>query len=400
MVAIAYLVFKTATLAAEPGYDFRYLWVAGRMWLDGLNPYEPQYQQVGAALISQGHVPLQWVYPPSWWLICTPLGLLDLKHANVAWNVLNIILLIAGSLLITRSYRAAFPDEKVVLPGLGDLLAGRVDATAAHLLVMAALQATMLVFAAGQTSILIYFGVAAVLYGLTTNARWWTVIGLVIVFLKPQIGLILAASVFFHGSLLRREIITAAIISALLATPALLADPGSPLAFVRSVATYDAMTAANLPQAMTGLRLVVWELAHLDIGNMAAAAITAGAAVAVGLGPLRPADGAPLAVRGWQLISLAVGLTAALGPLHYYDFVLIGTLLFPMLAARAAWRWAGIVGVVLIFRADDLGKATGLYDPQVPIFEGSILSTVGAFLMCAALWSAIRYWRSLPATRA
>jgi hydrogenase/urease accessory protein HupE len=56
--------------------------------------------------------------------------------------------------------------------------------------------------------------------------------------------------------------------------------------------------------------------------------------------------------------------------------------------------WAGLVGAALIARADWLGKLTGFYDPDVPIFEGSILSSVGAALLLIAMLDAVRLNRS------
>lgn len=392
--ALAYLSFKLIALAAEPGYDFRYLWVAGKMWAEGVSPYDAAYQQVGAAAISSGHVPLKWVYPPSWWVIVTPLGLLDLKSANLVWNGINIVLTLAASVLLALAYKRTFPDQRLPTPLLNALFQHVSTLAALHVFFMAALEATAIVMSVGQTSTVIYFGVAALLYGLSGGGRAWAVAGLALVFLKPQIGLVFGVVLLFQGRDLRRQVIVAGFLSLALAAPALLSDPMAPLAFVQNVAAYDGMTIANLPQAMTGLRLLVWEGFETDLGNTAALLITLALALVLSLGPLRPAPEAAPSVRAWQLVAIIVALIVSLGPLHYYDFVLVGVLVFPMLAAGPLFQLLALVGTAMILRADQVGAATGLYDPKVGIFEGSLLSTWGALLILPAIWSAASAWRA------
>ena len=56
-IATIYLVWKVIGAAALPGYDFKYLWIAGRMWWEGLNPYGPEFERFAAALRLEGDGP-------------------------------------------------------------------------------------------------------------------------------------------------------------------------------------------------------------------------------------------------------------------------------------------------------------------------------------------------------
>lgn len=41
LLAAAYLGFKVWQLTGRlPGYDFRFIWVAGKVWAQGANPYD------------------------------------------------------------------------------------------------------------------------------------------------------------------------------------------------------------------------------------------------------------------------------------------------------------------------------------------------------------------------
>lgn len=66
------------------GYDFRYFWVAGRVWLEGMSPYGPDLPRLSAAMIPEGHVPQIWPYPPSLWL---PTAVPALFPFETAWRV-------------------------------------------------------------------------------------------------------------------------------------------------------------------------------------------------------------------------------------------------------------------------------------------------------------------------
>jgi hypothetical protein len=258
-----------------------------------------------------------------------------------------------------------------------------------HFFGTAALEATALTLAVGQTSLLVLFGVALLLFGASRASLPLAVAGLAVIFLKPQIGIVFLIVLPFLGAWARRLVLSAIAVSAALALPALIVDPYALLDFVRNVAAYDGFTDANLPQAMTGLRLAVWELLGRDIGNIAAAGVTVAAALLLVLGPFRLTGAAGSHVRVWQSVTLIVAVMAAIAPLHYYDFVLVVALVPTLLLARGPALIAGLTGGALILRADWLGKLTGLYDPEVAIFEGSILATIGGTLLLVAAADAL-----------
>ncbi len=394
-MAGAWYLCRVALLAAdEAGYDFRYNWLAGRLWLQGVSPYLPGYQEAGTALIVRGHVPELWVYPPNWWAISTTLGLTGLAEANVAWNLMGVGLAALSSVMLVRAFLRCRREHVLPLPVVGDVFDWGWALVLLHFFATAGLEATALTLAIGQTSLLVLFGVSLLLYGASRARLPLAAAGLAVVLLKPQIGVVFLCVLPLAGPWARQLVLAALGISAVLAVPAAVVDPSVAMQFVRNVTSNDGYTVANLPQAMTGVRLAVWELLGRDAGSIVAVAATVGAALLLARRSVRLAVDATPHVLVWQVTTLTVAVILAMAPLHYYDFVLVCTVAPAFLLARGVSLWAGLVGAALIARADWLGKLTGFYDPDVPIFEGSILSSVGAALLLIAMLDAVRLNRS------
>ncbi|MGB5837941.1 MAG: hypothetical protein WBH14_12915, partial [Albidovulum sp.] len=115
LVAVTFsaLLFTAYVRADTPGYDFRYYWLAGKIWASGVSPYGPGFYEAGQKLIAEGHVPTIWPYPPNMWLPSVWFAMFDLK---TAWHVLlglQLLAVPAASWIVAY----ALPADK--LPGLG-----------------------------------------------------------------------------------------------------------------------------------------------------------------------------------------------------------------------------------------------------------------------------------------
>jgi hypothetical protein len=386
-LALAYLAFKVFQRAPQAGFDYRYMWMAGELWSRGINPYDPAYREIGAAIIQSGHVPTMWPYPPNWFVPSVAMAALDLNASAVAFNILDILFLVLSSALLTLAlYRPPAVRSARGLPG--ELLLALRDPRAAfflHFGLIAGMEATALVLSVGQNSILIYLGVALLIFGAAKRRPVWMIAGLVIVLLKPQVGVVFAAVAMLE----RRNwktVVLAGVAAALLSAPALISSPTAPLDWLANLSRYDGMNTANAPAAMTGVRNLVFDVFGADIGNMASAAITL--AVAMGL---------CLTANRWSAreldtadrMALTAAVCVALAPLHHYDLVLVGAALLPLARGRP-WDWAlAAAGAALLWRADSLAGITGFYDASAQHFEGSRLAGIGALLLLAAVARAI-----------
>ena len=373
-------------VSGKSGYDFRYFWLAGRIWAVGEDPYSSNYQKAGVTLITDGHVPELWVYPPSWWPLSRLLALTDLNAASVLWNIAGIVLCFAASFLVVRAFYRVQSGQScnqsvAILKACGILVLALL-----HFSVIAELEATNLVIGIGQNSIFVYFCIAALLYGIAKGSLAVSALALSIIFLKPQVGLPFAALFLIYSSWSRRVLSIAIAVSVAFILPSMFIEPLSPFEFIRNANRYSDFK-PNMPQAVTGLRLCVWEVLGRDCGNVVPS-IAAALASVVGVFAFKPLHAEDEQEILWLCATLTTAITITFAPLHFYDFVIVGVLYPTLLVAPAPAIGAAFLGTGLIFRADALGKATGLYDPAVGIFEGSILSTVGAGLLLVAAWSA------------
>ena len=371
----------------DAGFDFRYFWVAGRMWADGRNPYGSDYLGTASKLIADGHIPEVWAYPPNWWPISSALGLLEIVRANLLWSLTGVALCFASSFLIASAFRWAHQSTS---HPVRDLLVGAGAALPLiHFFGTSALEATSLTLAIGQTSLLIYFGIAALLYGIARGSRLICAIALSIIFLKPHIGLPFAALFLVYNSWSRQALVLAAAVSVIMAAPALWIDPLSPIGMLRNMARYDGIVPATLPQATTGLRLVIWEVFGFDLGGLGSGIIAALAAALVPMLFRRFHTGDDEQRILWWCTTATVATTIALAPLHYYDFVIAASLMPAVLVSPIRYSIVAILSTALILRADTLGKLTGLYDHSVGIFEGAPIATAGGFLLLIAALGAV-----------
>lgn len=383
-LALAYLLLKITQLTALPaGFDFRFLWVAGDMWFDGINPYGPAYQPTGEAKIDVGHVPTLWPYPPTWWVFVTPLGALDLNTANLVWNIFGLIIVTAMCGLLANAFKIGFPERG---RRIAEFTGGCVSFPifSALFFLMALLEATAILFSVGQTTLVAGLGMVLMLWSRVNRNTFLEGVGLTLMLLKPQIGAPFVILYLLLDSRTRKVILIAALLSVLLTLPSLVTAPSAVFDFVRNVIAYDGFTIANLPQSMTGIRLIIWEFSDTDIGSATATLCTLAITLLLCIGPMRLTRAQDANVHTWQVFGLTGALIVALIPLHLYDFVLIVVPLALIFRARLAGAVLAILGGLLIWRSENLIDMWAFHAPGVDIFPSSRLATIGALLFLFA----------------
>ncbi|WP_377194655.1 glycosyltransferase 87 family protein [Ruegeria meonggei] len=384
-LALAYLLLKITQLSALPaGYDFRFIWVAGDMWHEGINPYGPTYLAHGEANIDVGHVPVLWPYPPTWWVFAAPLGALDLNAANVVWNVFGLGIVIAICGLLTSAFKTTFPGRSQML---AEFTGGQIYFPLFSVLffLLAILEATAILFSVGQTTLIAGLGITLMLWSRVSGRIFFDAVGLTLVLLKPQIGAPFVVLYLLFDTQSRKVVLMAILLSAILTLPSLFTAPSTILDFFRNLAAYDGFTIANLPQSMTGLRLIMWEFTGLDIGSTAATIITLVIILALCHGPTRLTRASDTNEHTWQVFGLASAAIVALAPLHIYDFVLLAAPLALLFRGRVVSTLFAGLGALLIWRSENLVDVWAFHVDGVEIFPSSRLATIGALLFLVAV---------------
>lgn len=359
--------------------------MAGQLWTEAVNPYGPDYYAYGLEKISKGHIPVNWVYPPTWWVIATPFGRLGLSSAFVFWNVASIAILFASSIIMARSLLHTFP-RLVDRVGSISLCGAPLPAlSSTHFFLMAILEATAIHLSVGQTSAIILFGISLLICGLTQDGKILAIVGLTIVLLKPQMGIIVAGVLFLFDRNGRKIVVSSAILSLVLCIPAYFSATSTLYDFLQNVLKYDDVAVANLPASMTGIRHLVWEFWAVDIGNLVATIVTLGVAI-FAWGTLAHVDGLRASEsRTWKMLATTLACIIAMAPLHVYDVVLVALPIYLFLVIGPVSRILLAIGVAVIWRSENLAVISGFQPTDVDIFSGSRLVTIGAMVVLVAI---------------
>ncbi|MEM6488246.1 MAG: glycosyltransferase 87 family protein [Pseudomonadota bacterium] len=380
-LAAAYLVWKTINPASGT-VDFKYLWFAGTLWAEGVNPYSPIYAARALEHFQGTNVPTWMVYPPSWYPLARGMAMMPHDIADQVWRLFNALFIVAAGVIVALTMRRVRRNDAVwpfvmlaVMLGMG--------------------VPTALSLSLGQTAPLLLLGVALYIRGLILGHRGCLAVALVILMLKPNLGLpfamfAVAWRVFWPA------VIGAGIVSVLAALPALL-----PLGLVTVVRSYVetlgdyGSVAVNAPPNLTGvINLMFYGPGILGINVVAILVVTAMAwAMAMWLGRrdrdrnrARRAGGhvGPGSDERVAAVMFLVALSAFCVPLHTYDLIVVLPLVLIACAERRPFTVVSIAtlaSLLVIFRVRNLANVSGFTMPSETVFAGSMLASLALLML-------------------
>lgn len=360
-----------------PGFDFRYFWVAGQLWLDGVSPYGPQYLEASSRLIPSGIVPGIWPYPPNIWPAAVAAGFLDFHAAWIVWFTIYILSIVAASALIAFG----LPGHLLPLVGKAPDALSRTAFFCLYLGLLAASEAVRHSVGSGQISALIYLGTALIAVGVARGRGALVVIGLAVACMKPQIGAVLIVGFLMSGRAGIRYVVGAALVTALLLVPPLFIAPTVLFDWLRMAGGYDNY-APNLPIAMTGLTNIIWNVTDIEITILTAMLLSLGIAglVAVGLNLRSASRRQPEAERLFETFLAMILVAMSFAPLHVYDFTILGVAVLSVGGASRPRLLAAVMAVAVLVQPSQLYL---LFNdrPVLNVFYGSTLATVAALIL-------------------
>ena len=376
---ILYLAPKVLPILSfrpDDHFDFRMMWLAGKVWASGQNPYDTaSYPNEYYEAFNRARVAF-WFYPPYWYPLIVPFGLLPFRIALSIWKIINFSLLIGATHLIARAladvaYQKYMP---IFLAGIG---------------FVCFMQATAVAIWSGQSSVLVYFGLAAMIFGILKARPLLLVIGLVFLALKPQIGIVAFAAIAALKHY-RWTILPAGAICLLATAPiAITADYRASIeGFLASLAQHSKLS-ANAPSNMTGLVHLsdyLFSISNVSLGTQIGFLMAIICAVVVFFNmSLNKTPEIQHAQRQIASLVLFVASTFFLIPLHYYDLVSLAILLMVIVAIPLAGRWLIALGLLLCFRPGNFWVAFGVTNSD--ILDGRLASAGLFLLVVGALWS-------------
>lgn len=372
-VVLSMLYMMQTALANAAPKDFSYFWLAGQIWLDGGNPYAPEFSETANA-IAAAHPDMtglggfhRWLYAPHIWGISVGLGSLDYVSARAVWAVLGSVATLAGCVVALAS----------VLPVRHRLF----GLALAPLLVLASVTiGSAMALSTGQIAPVTFLAVALFIFGLLRASRLAIVLALVVLTMKPNLAMPFIGFALVLPAC-RVPLLVAAGLSLMLAAPVALTTPVGEV-----VSGYlDGLTAyggyrANSPIALTGLGNLIFAATGIALSGLVYAALGAAAGAAVAL-RVRIAGASP------EALSVLLAVACLLVPLHLYDMTLI--VLFLVLWPWPWWGGLALVGNLAILRVGVVGALAGLNVPGSRFpgsFSASLLIVV-LFIAALVVWA-------------
>ncbi len=360
---LAALYLSVKALNTQDGLDFRLIWLSGQLWMSGVSPYSSDFSEAYLAAFGEGPNTHFWVYPPYWIALSAPLSMLPFRSALMVWNLLNLGLLGLTAWLTAERISAVVAQRRIAF--LTIFIFGGL------------LQATPFALALGQSAFLVAAGAAVFIKGYVERKQVWLAAGVLLLMLKPHLGLVALCLLAMRPSAWRAAAGAAIVCAGFTALAIFSAGFEETIGgFLNALSNYrDVRFSATQPENLTGF-VHLWSLVSgwsPPTGAMVLLAGGVSAATAV------------LVKDPHDRCLIMVGAMIALVPMHTYDFGLVLVML-PLLARRTSWQLlAAVVGCLLLFRCGNLATSLGLTNPESSQhFPGSLLASLAAMLLLFA----------------
>ena len=361
-------------------FDFQAFWLVGKIWASGQNPYDVAlFQTQFYEMFNRSAGQLMWVYPPYWYPIFVPFAFLSFKVAFGIWKVINFALLIGATHLVARAL-ADVTRQKYLLIFLSGIA------------IVCFMRATPMTIWGGQTSVFVYFGLSAMIFGLLKDRPSWLIIGLLFLALKPQIGVIAFAAVV----VLRRyrwTILPAAGLCLLGTVPVLFAGGlrASIEGFLANLSLQSRSVSLG-PDLVTGLIHFANYQSYISnrflVGLTIMLTAILSALVVFYNSSFNAAQKGDDVKHQIATIVLLVSIIFFFTPLHSYDLVSLAAIWMIILAVSLSGRWAIVIGLILCFRPENVLDAIRVATSEKILLPIGGLVSVGLLLLfIGAVWS-------------
>lgn len=349
---VAYLLVKMF-LDTSDTVDFKFIWLAGYLWERGIDAYTEAFADTGQEMFVGTNRPPGLLYPPSWYPIAALVAKMPYDLAAPVWRVASGLMLILGSVISIKTVQDHLGHPGWLRIGVFVLFMGASSASAISL-------------SLGQTSPVIFLGVALFLHAMLARSTVPMIIALCLVMLKPNFGIVLVAFLLAQP-FWWRAILGAMVISLVASVPVFWMSGlvTTVTHYLQQLSYYDGLP-TNIPPSATGLRNLVFHLTGTTLPSTGMALLGAAVAFVIGIiSHMRSRRQANMPLEAAAGFALVLG-TAFLGvSLHTYDLLILGPLLLVTLRMGGLIQ-AAVFGIMLvILRGNNIVLKTGFY------FEGS-----------------------------
>lgn len=359
MTGFIYLFSKA--LNPKIGYiDFRYIWTAGKLWGDKINPYSEGFSLFARNFISENTNITNWCYPPTWFFISWPLSLFELNTSVAIWKILNVIFLYTGVFILCKSYSQ---KQNILFYISFFLCIGYVSF----------MQASAIAISIGQTSPLIFLGISFLIYGGKRDKNIAMIVGLVLIALKPQIGFYFFIIFLLHRKYWKVSVFAIGI-SLILIIPSILAIglEHTIIDFLKNLMSYNNLEVNSVIE-LSGISNLFYFIVPQAI-------IPTKLSILLGFIVLllvlyiskkeRQAD------NNYRL-ALTLIVVLLFIPLHSYDYLIaLGLISYLLHVRNLSIQFFSIIILIFLLRIENIADFTGIKHEGVLYSPGSFLSSI------------------------
>ncbi len=374
-LGISYLIWKIISHRGTD-LDFQYLWLAGRLWADGITPYSVEYQEAGQSLFARFNGQ-PFYYPPNWWLVTRLFALFDHELALEMWRIFNGTIIIFSSYLLHASFRECNEQlEPYFVLFYTELLS--------------LMQITIIIIFVGQTSLLLYLGIVLIICGTLTSRNRMLIIGFCIILLKPQVGMPL----FFAFIMFKRyhtPAIWAGLITFFLSLPPLIINgPISTLKLYLNGLSVHSTYLVNSPAHSTGLKNIMVTVFNISVSSLIISATSIFVMILTTIYFKKVIQQKELNFEDKLLfLMLSIIAIAFVAPLHEYDLMFITPIM--LLSVKLSLNHKAVIFACMIITAR-IGNIANIFgitlDEDVRTFN-SIIYTIVLFMIFATILTAL-----------
>ena len=364
--------------------DFKYFWLAGSLWAEGVSPYGAELQTLGKELFPGERIN-PFFYPPNWRFLAELLAATPPDLSESIWAALSAAALLGFAWVSALIGNHLYP---------GGLSLWRIFVLS-FAIVGGGSHAVEISIQIGQPAPFLLLAVTALLYTALKPSKMITAAAIAILLLKPQLGIPVAFACMFIPSMRVGLMIGVAITGAL----ALYGLGSAPLAtfsqFLANISIYGSLP-ENTGLVTSGPSFLLTLSTNADISafiwlGFATAAIAVAVVYARQAGPIEEA----LAAR---IVFFAMAAALFFMPTHNFDFLVMSCAIVLVWGyGRPIVQLAG-VGVFLTMRSMSLSiiAQDALFaDKTVNV---TLFDTIGSALIFAAAGALIYVARKQPAT--
>ena len=373
LVSLAFLVYLAWPDPDYDAVDFKYFWLAGTLWLEGVSPYGAEFKALGQAVYPGDHIN-DFFYPPNFRPLASAIALFDHERAENIWAALSVaaITMAAWQLaLLSKKFAWALsPQRMFCLFILLIALGAHSGAIAVYI---------------GQASPFLLLALTSLLLAGSRGAVVIATIALSVLLLKPNLSFpIIAAAVFMPN--LRIAAFIACVVTGGLALFGLgLASTIENLTqYLANISSYNLLP-ENLPIHMSGPSFVYALFGFAAPSPLLLIILAAAIAGAMAHWRSRTKEIQLTPCDQITLILFAVITALAVMPTHNLDFLLATPIVLLIVRASGAVLVTMISGLFLIARSYSLSTIPREAVFGEPTVWVGLFDSIGAFLLFGAV---------------